>query len=70
VLVEGHWQRVNSPVPARDRPLLVVGGLVTLALLVVVLIGSIADSHPAPSSGCKRVTVAMSTGGATVERCP
>ena len=55
--------------PTRDKPMLLAGGLLTLALLVVVLVSSIAGTHPDPSPGCKRVTVAMSTGGATIERC-
>jgi hypothetical protein len=69
VLAEGHWSRANAPIPARDRPMLAIGALVAAALVVVALAASIADSHPQASSGCKRVTVAMSTGGATIERC-
>lgn len=69
VPLEGHFQRVNAPVASRELPMLVVGAIVAIALLVIVAAASIAGSHPSASAGCERVTVAMTTGGATIEHC-
>jgi hypothetical protein len=70
--LEGHWQRQNTPLaalPRRDMRALIVGALAVVALIAIVLVGTVAGSTPRASAGCKRVTVAMTTGGASIERC-
>jgi hypothetical protein len=70
--LEGHWNRQQTglqALPARQLRALLVGALLTVALLVTVVIAAVSNSAPAPHPGCERVTVATSTGGASVERC-
>jgi hypothetical protein len=69
VLVEGHYARASVPLPRRHLRLLLLAGLLAAALLVAVLAGAVANTQPAASTGCRHVTVAMTTGGATIEHC-
>jgi hypothetical protein len=71
--LEGHWQRQNTPVaalPRRDVRALIAGAIVIALIALVAVAGAVIGSSPSASPGCKRVTVAMTTGGAQIERCP
>ena len=66
--VEGQWERVNTPLPARDKRVLAVAACV----LVLGAAGAVVASliHPAKSNaGCVVVTVASTTGGAVLRNC-
>jgi hypothetical protein len=70
--LEGHWERQHTPLrrtpPRERRVLLVAGGLIALAT-VVVLVVALTSSGPAPRAGCIDVTAASTTGGATFRAC-
>jgi hypothetical protein len=67
--VEGHWERANTPLQARDRRVLVVAAVV--AVLLVVGLGVAYALRPAARSdaGCIVVDVPSTMGGATVRSC-
>ena len=67
--LEGHWERVNTPVTRADRPLLVAGAVFATLLTLAVLGAALIGSDRAPAKGCTREVVAMTMGGATVEHC-
>ncbi len=66
--LEGHAERVNTPLRPRDRHLLVALALITL---VAVVAGSVyAVARPSASGArCMSFTVPASMGGAAVREC-
>jgi hypothetical protein len=54
---------------ARDARVVVIGALIAVAIVLGVAFSAIAGSQPAARAGCHHEVVAMTTGGATVERC-
>jgi hypothetical protein len=68
VPLEGHAERVNTPLRPRDRQVLIVLALVSL---VAVVAGSVyALSRPSASgANCISFTVPASMGGAAVRQC-
>jgi hypothetical protein len=66
--LEGHAERVNTPLRPRDRHVLVVLALVTLVAVVAASVYAIARPS---SSGvhCISFTVPASMGGAAVREC-
>jgi hypothetical protein len=68
VPVEGHWERANTPLRARDRRVLVVVAVV--AALAVGLGVAYALRSPARSNaGCVVVDVPSTMGGARMRSC-
>lgn len=70
--MEGHWERVNTPLrtlTARERGAVVSGTVATAIALLVVLLLTAGDSQPAPAPGCIRASVAGRTGAELVQRC-
>ncbi len=66
--VEGQWDRVNYPLPARDRRVLAIAAVVCLLAAVGAVVAVVL--HPAQSNvGCVVVTVASTTGGAMMRSC-
>lgn len=71
--LEGHYQRVNTPLrklTKRERRAVTWGGLacgMAILLLVVATAGS--SRHPAPGPGCIRPTIAGRTGGEVQNAC-
>jgi hypothetical protein len=67
--VEGHWERANTPLRARDRRVLVVVAVV--AVLVLAALGVAYALRPASHSdaGCVVANVPSTMGGATVRSC-
>ena len=72
-LVEGHWQRTNTPlrrVTGRERKVVIGGLTVTIvAVLVLVLVGIGGSTQPGPAPGCMRALVAGRVGGEVVHAC-
>lgn len=70
--LEGHFQRVNTPLrrlTARERNVLVVGTLVTVAVLLALILATASDSRPGPAAGCVSAVVAGRVGGEPVNGC-
>ena len=70
--LQGHWARQNAPlIPSsrRELRLLLAAAVVALVATIAVCWALISAEAPSASPGCKRVVVAMTTGGATIERC-
>jgi hypothetical protein len=68
VPVEGQWNRVNHPLPARDRRVLTIAACVVVLGVVGAVIAYVV--HPPKSNaGCVVVTVASTMGGATQRYC-
>jgi hypothetical protein len=72
VPLEGHWQRVNSPLRTltrRERR--VVGAALALAvaiLVAVIVLAAGADPAP-PRAGCIAATVPAAMGASSVDAC-
>ena len=70
--LEGHYQRVNTPLrkmTLRERRVVLWGTLVTAAVLAALLIATAGGSHPGPAPGCIRPTIAGRTGGEVQNAC-
>ena len=74
--LEGHWQRVNTPLretTGRERLLvrilLVALGIAVVAAIVVAIATSGGSSKSGTAEGCIRVEVPSTTGGAVVNPC-
>jgi hypothetical protein len=67
--VEGHWERANTPLRARDRRVLVM--VAVAAALALVALGVAYALRPAARSdaGCVVANVPSTMGGATVRSC-
>jgi len=71
--LEGHYQRVNTPLrklTTRERRVVIWGSLVSaIAILALVVATAGSSSHPAPAPGCIRPTIAGRTGGEVQNAC-
>jgi hypothetical protein len=70
--LEGHWERVNTPLRAttlRERRIVwvVIGLLAAAAVATVIVV--IATSSPSAGAGCIRVDLPSTMGGGTPELC-
>jgi hypothetical protein len=72
VPLQGHWDRVNTPLrktTRRERRIVaVVGGLVAVAVIVSVIV-AIGASSPATPAGCIKLEVASTMGGGATQLC-
>jgi hypothetical protein len=53
--MEGHWQRVNTPLrrlTGRERNVVFAGLAVTLVAMIALLVATVGGSEPAPAPGC------------------
>jgi hypothetical protein len=74
VPLEGHWQRVNTPLretTARERRILwalsaLLAAILAFAIVVFVSNGS---SSPTTPAGCIRIEVGSTMGGGTTQLC-
>ena len=70
--LEGHFQRVNTPLrklTARERNVLIAGMLVTVVAILALILATASDSRPAPAAGCVSAVVAGRVGGEPVNGC-
>jgi hypothetical protein len=72
VPLEGHWERVNTPLretTARERRILLFGGaLLTLAAVAAVIV-AIGSSSPATPAGCIRIEFPSTMGASASTLC-
>lgn len=70
--LEGHFQRVNTPIrrlSGRERSVLIAGIFVTVAAILTLIIATAGDSRPRPAPGCVSAVVAGRVGGEPVNGC-
>jgi predicted metal-binding membrane protein len=70
--LEGHFQRVNTPLrrlTKRERNVVIAGLATTIVALAVLLLATAGDSQPPPAPGCIRVSVAGRTGAELIHAC-
>jgi hypothetical protein len=70
--LEGHWQRVNTPLRrlTRRERIVALGVLAATVVAVIVLIAAtVGDSRPGPAPGCISAIVPGAMGATPVEAC-
>ncbi|HEY8809946.1 MAG TPA: hypothetical protein VIM28_07980 [Solirubrobacterales bacterium] len=70
--LEGHFQRVNTPLrrlTPRERNVVIAGMLVTVVALLALILATAGDSRPGPAAGCVSAVVAGRVGGEPVNGC-
>jgi hypothetical protein len=70
--LEGHFQRVNTPLrrlTRRERNVVIAGVAVTFVALVALIIATAGGSQPPPAPGCIRASVAGRTGAELIQAC-
>jgi hypothetical protein len=70
--LEGHYQKVNTPLrrlTPRERNVVIAGLAVTVIAMLGLLLATAGDSQPAPEAGCIRVAVAGRVGGELIHPC-
>lgn len=70
--LEGHFQRVNTPLrrlTSRERNVVVAGTLVTVVAILALILATAGDSRPGPAAGCVSAVVAGRVGGEPVNGC-
>jgi hypothetical protein len=70
--LEGHFQRVNTPLrrlTKRERNVVIAGIAVTFVALAVLILATAGDSQPPPAPGCIRASVAGRTGAELIQVC-
>ena len=70
--LEGHYQRVNTPLrrlTSRERNVVLAGTLVTIGVVLALILATAGNSRPAPAAGCVSAVVAGRVGGEPVNGC-
>lgn len=70
--LEGHFQRVNTPLrrlTKRERSVVIAGVAVTFIALAALILATAGDSQPPPAPGCIRASVAGRTGAELIQAC-
>jgi predicted metal-binding membrane protein len=70
--LEGHFQRVNTPLrrlTKRERNVVITGIVVTFIALATLILATAGDSQPPPAPGCIRASVAGRTGAELIQAC-
>jgi len=70
--LEGHFQRVNTPLrrlTKRERNVVIAGAVVTFVALAALILATAGDSQPPPAPGCIRASVAGRTGAELIQAC-
>jgi hypothetical protein len=70
--LQGHWDRVNTPVRAttlRERRILLVFGALLAAAIVAAVIVAIGSSSPKTPAGCARIEAPSTMGGGSSTLC-
>jgi len=72
VPLEGHWQRVNTPLrrlTRRERNVAIAALAATLVTVLVLILATVGDSRPAPAPGCIYAIVPGAMGAEPVDAC-
>jgi hypothetical protein len=72
VPLEGHFERVNTPLrrlTQRERNVVLATTLVTVATILGLILATAGDSRPGPAAGCVSAVVAGRVGGEPVNGC-
>lgn len=70
--LEGHFQRVNTPLrrlTKRERSVVGAGLATTLVALAILIFATAGNSQPPPAPGCIRASVAGRTGAELIQAC-
>lgn len=70
--LEGHYQRVNTPLrrlTTRERNVVFAGTLITIGVILALILVTAGDSRPGPAEGCVSAVVAGRVGGEPVNGC-
>jgi hypothetical protein len=70
--LEGHFQRVNTPLrklSSRERNVVIGGTLVTVVAILALILATAGDTRPGPAPGCVSTVVAGRVGGEPVNGC-
>jgi predicted metal-binding membrane protein len=70
--LEGHFQRVNTPLrrlTKRERNVVIAGVAVTFVALATLILATAGSSQPPPAPGCIRASVAGRTGAELIQAC-
>jgi hypothetical protein len=70
--LEGHYERVNTPLrqlTPRERGVAIWGVLVTAISILALILATAGDSQPAPPPGCIRAPIAGRTGAELISAC-
>jgi len=70
--LEGHWQRVNTPVrrlSRREKRVVLVAVVATAITCLVLVLSTVGNSRPAPEPGCIYAIVPGPTGAMPVDAC-
>ncbi|HVC07414.1 MAG TPA: hypothetical protein VND98_07520 [Solirubrobacterales bacterium] len=70
--MEGHWQRVNTPLrrlTPRERNVALAAVTITALTLIALIALTAGNTRPPPSRGCLSAIVPGIMGGGSVEAC-
>jgi hypothetical protein len=70
--LEGHFQRVNTPLrrlTSRERNVVIAATLGTAVAILALIVATAGDSRPEPAAGCVSAVVAGRVGGEPVNGC-
>ncbi len=70
--LEGHFQRVNTPLrrlSGRERNVVIAALAITVVSIVALLVATAGDSRPAPAPGCIYALVPGATGATPIDAC-
>jgi type II secretory pathway component PulM len=70
--LQGHWQRVNTPLrhlSRRERNVVIAVVAATLVAVVVLVLATVGDSRPEPARGCIYAIVPGVMGATPVDAC-
>src|SRR5262249_54047039 len=70
--LEGHWERVNTPVrrlTRRERTVVLVAALATLVTVLALVLATIGNDRPALSRGCIYAIVPGVMGARPADAC-
>jgi hypothetical protein len=68
--VEGHWERLGTPLSQREKRVgLGLGALLVAVALGIGIYSLLTRSSSTPQAGCVSVTFAASLGGTKVTKC-
>jgi hypothetical protein len=70
--LEGHWERVNTPVrrlTKRERAVVMIAVLATVVTCLVLVLSTVGNDRPAPAAGCIYAIVPGVMGATPVDAC-